>query len=302
MWSTLLTCVLYNPLHIVDAWRARAEDLAASLSFADIIVCPATTQRQRLKQAPTTLHTRTHTVYQFGWERGRHNNKIAGCAVFLKRAVRKTHVVEIAHPPSDLAGRRGLIHIHSGQFDVTVIVAYFPPVSNMKADHWRSACKRLASWVHSAIQQAKQRPLVVVGLDANCQFGRRRIGQGLVTSTQDGRHVGPYATGDENEVAAEIWRILEMESRSAPDYILIPAAALTVTKQCRVVRRSMEELQIILDSRPKDHAPLLWQAQCQLQEPTDQDSGGGAAWDREYLAKLLLHEGEGCTIIAELER
>eukprot|EP00959_Pyramimonas_sp_CCMP1952_P459295 9478023-Pyramimonas_sp.AAC.1 len=72
-------------------------------------------------------------MFSFGWGRGRHTNKSAGCAIVLrKRSIRQQHVCEVKPAPTDIAGRGGIIRIRSGTYDMTLIAAYYPPPINMK--------------------------------------------------------------------------------------------------------------------------------------------------------------------------
>eukprot|EP00959_Pyramimonas_sp_CCMP1952_P469763 9495519-Pyramimonas_sp.AAC.1 len=72
------------------------------------------------------------------------------------------------------------------------------------------------------------------------------------------------------------------EHTSAPDHILIPADAVAATLSCRTLRKAMEELQVIPDWRPRDHALVLWQARYQFQAPPT--APAAARWDRDYLS------------------
>eukprot|EP00959_Pyramimonas_sp_CCMP1952_P333753 6989413-Pyramimonas_sp.AAC.1 len=104
-----------------------------------------------------------HRTFSFGWERGKHTNKSAGCAIFVrKRTIRTTRVHEVRATPTELAGRGGMLRLKSGHFDVTLIAAYYPPPSNMAVDAWRATCKKVTDWVHRTIRMSKQRSPVVV--------------------------------------------------------------------------------------------------------------------------------------------
>ncbi|CAK0822016.1 unnamed protein product [Prorocentrum cordatum] len=261
-----------------------------------------------------------HTAYEFGWERGRYTNKSAGCTVLLRsRVFRRCHVVDIRHPPGELAGRGGLVRVRSGVFDIAIIAAYFPPQSNMTADHWRQCCRKLAGWMHKSVQEAKQRSLVIVGADCNCGFGLRRTGHGIATTTVGHQHIGQYGNHFENEVPLELWRLLEMEnmaavdtfhpvgptyfgtqSQSSPDHIFVPSEAVSSTVRCCALRNAMRDLQAIPDCRPRDHAPLLWQVRYTLQAPPGPK--GGPVWDKDLVVRLLRHDGFGAEVLGELER
>eukprot|EP00959_Pyramimonas_sp_CCMP1952_P074765 1562252-Pyramimonas_sp.AAC.1 len=61
----------------------------------------------------------------------------------------------------------------------------------MGLEHWRQTCRRLTSWLHKSVHEAKKRSLVITGQDSNCGFGLRRTGHAIATPTGDQQHLGP---------------------------------------------------------------------------------------------------------------
>eukprot|EP00959_Pyramimonas_sp_CCMP1952_P035422 742187-Pyramimonas_sp.AAC.1 len=56
-----------------------------------------------------------HKMFSYGWEKGKHTNKSAGCAIFVRRrCIRDSHICEVRAAPTDFAGRGGLLRIKSG--------------------------------------------------------------------------------------------------------------------------------------------------------------------------------------------
>eukprot|EP00959_Pyramimonas_sp_CCMP1952_P002301 47793-Pyramimonas_sp.AAC.1 len=197
---------------------------------------------------------------------------------------------------------------------------YYPPQQRHQVDHWKTTVTRLTEWLHATIQQLPRRCLVIVGTDANCEFGKTSSGNGSYQYTADGIHVGSHNTAAENYTSAEWWRLLQMEGltvvdthfptgptyygqeaghRSHPDHFIAPRDTIEATLSCCSLMGAMRDLQLIPHADPKDHAPMLWRLKYRLHYQDDHE--GDPTWDYDRLAGLAAPRGDH-DLVGELER
>ncbi|CAK0860926.1 unnamed protein product, partial [Prorocentrum cordatum] len=188
--------------------------------------------------------------------------------------------IEYGWQKGRLTNKRG-VRLRSSTLDIAAFVLYNPPQQRHQVDHWKTTVARLTEWLHATIQQLPRRCLVIVGTDANCEFGKTSSGNGSYQYTADGIHVGSHNTAAENFTSAEWWRLLQMEGltvvdshfptgptyfgqeaghRSYPDHFFAPRDTIDATLSCCSLMGAMRDLQVIPHADPKDDPSEAWQS------------------------------------------
>ena len=92
---------------------------------AHVVLCPGTRLRARDNREYHTEKLRGgYWALHFGWKRGTCTNSSAGRTIIFSRRIKRHDLYGIVPAPAFLAGRGGMVRLHSGRFDWTIQAGY----------------------------------------------------------------------------------------------------------------------------------------------------------------------------------
>ena len=128
--SDRLLILFYNVLSLVQA--ARSDEISSVYGKAHVLMLAGTRlQRKRHDTECTVTVNHAHMVFNWGYAAGAFTNKSAGVQIRVRADLfRAQHIRRLWATKPCIQGRAGAVRLVSGRFDLTCIVAYFPPFPN----------------------------------------------------------------------------------------------------------------------------------------------------------------------------
>lgn len=299
-----LRVISYNTMSLRAV--GRVPEVLGELGHVDVLVMQGT--RLQADQGGYEVRTieddkeKRHLVVDFGYKRGEFTNRSAGVTMVLGRRFRRAHVVRIASPPPQLAGRGGLVRLRQPDADVTVVGLYFPPrpPEHGQLRQWRRAIDSLVGWLQEMLESTPARSMPILAMDLNSGLQYDEAGAELEVNGQ-----GDYATGVANYAGEQMAQVMRTHHLIAYntmvecghtyfgprgegktlDYIMGPAATRHTMRRCTTLARSARRLQIIPDTKPRDHLPL--QVEMDYALGASRTRCTPRSWDYDAIAKSL---------------
>ena len=306
-----INVVSWNPCSLAE--EGRMEEIDQEFRNTDIVILTGTGRKAMLDLPSWQQQLPHHKVHHVGWSRKEeYSNKSAGVAIMLgKRLFRGSHTLRYDLGPQCLAGRALSIRAKGPTYDYMIVAAYFPPQGSMPKGKWRKAVDLLLTWVAKQLREAPHRCTPIIGLDLNDEMGLTRDAHGLHETTSGS--VGTPFRRPEAYVGTKFRELLELEqlaavntfgrpgakgtyfseggSSSRIDFLVIPQSLLGSVRTCRVLEKEAKRLQLIRDSKPRDHRPILMQVEVVLDfSPILGDKL--VRWSQDALM-AAWHRGEG---------
>ena len=159
---------VYNPLSLCA--QGRFLDVSRELRQVDLICLPGTKLRRTANsQGPySAFRTLHHTAINWGYGRGKHTNRAAGCTILVGKRLQRAQL-HITSPPGPIQGRGGAVQVKIGATAIKAVVAYVPPRPRVQqhVHTWRSTVQQVLSWVQSEVQDCPVRVTPLIGMDLN---------------------------------------------------------------------------------------------------------------------------------------
>ena len=246
--------IAYNPQSLKRADRERR--IIHALRSNDVIAMSGT----RLPDGDIEVSHRrveTHTVYSWGYGKGRLTNSHAGVQLCLKRSrFTADNVVQLSSPPSELQGRGGALRVKRRDSDFAFIVCYFHPNSNLP--YPKRVNSALWKWIDSVVNALPARCVPCLLGDFNARVGKEHVADNIWTTTDDAS-IGPCNAANENWNGEQFRGFLQKhylaavntyhnagptyfgivaDYTSRVDYICVPSSLLSQVQHCCVWHRA----------------------------------------------------------------
>ena len=167
--------VVWNPLSLRATWRVV--EISRVFDKTDVLVCPGARLSAESK-SPTEVRLEKHRSFVFGFDKSDPSARMTGITVMLSNKLFKKARVSAEAAPGVLQGRVAFLRAKSGQLDISVIGAYFPPRGAAQENHGKycETARKLSDWTSSKLPGLPQRTLPVVAMDLNDSFGISKTG------------------------------------------------------------------------------------------------------------------------------
>ncbi len=262
----------WNPCSLVKPYRS--DHISTEFSEYDVILCPGTRLRCPHSRNRYTSQHVEHFAINWGWARGEHTNRSAGCSIFLRTGrFRSKEIRRLWDAPQPAQGRQGALRLQRTAFDITPVVIYIAPKPPNcdKVKQWQRGVDLLLSSLDQLLFSLCSRTCPVVFLDCNDCLAQLDGYEGVVGihACQYMGYVGTCITQIahmHNLVAVDTYHPCAFTyagpngHRSWIDHCFIPEQAQPHTS-VRMLTARAARTQLIPDKKLRDHVPMslyLW--------------------------------------------
>lgn len=231
----------------------------------------------------------------------------------MGRQIRIRNLKEIYEPSEQLAGRVGGVRIKTKSTDLALLSVYLPPPIGPRhaTSVWRRTVDMAASCLDETLSRIPAKTSIVIGIDMNSDVGY---------SCENGRAgdetvVGKESLGQQTEAGDAMVEVAHRHhlrfinavlapahstyyggtgQSSKIDFMLVDEGLSKTVDACGVGMEHGRALQIINDTRPRDHMPIVMSFRYRLRyfDGTN-DERGGDRWDYDALADALQQGSAG---------
>ena len=268
--------VAYNPL--AAARPDRIEEISQTFGAADIVLLYGTTQYRRKDEEVHSVDSELHHWWCWGRDGGSRSSKAAGCMIGLrKKSFRRQDVYKVYQGINDVRGRTGGLRIRNDKFDMTALVAYFPPRERgraVAARYYEQTTGKMMEWIEDKVDGTPDRSMLVLGCDLNDTLNFEE-GEDEDEMSEIGKYAGNKKSGKAaikmKELMAKhrLFAVNTFWSKAGPtfygntegatsniDYLMMSKGMAPEIFDCRTLKREATKLQLIPDRRHRDHIPI----------------------------------------------
>ena len=165
----------WNPLSLSGERLEEADRLFAE-DRLDLVGLSGTQKKASPTRPVRQIKTKGGFIVEAGWREGRDTNRSAGVSLWLGKTFLKAKIKQVQVPPAHLAGRGLALRVQSGNQDLQIIVAYFPPrpppLLRTMANYER-AVSSLLTWIIQVLAATPSRCMPIVMTDLNSPLKQR---------------------------------------------------------------------------------------------------------------------------------